>query len=72
MGHGPIEMVARQQLAKIADGSFRGRVEALLGLAGIRVNGESPWDIQVNDTRVFRRVLAQGTLGLGDAYMDGW
>jgi hypothetical protein len=27
---------------------------------------------QVNDERMFQRVLARGTLGLGEAYMNGW
>ncbi|KKW48006.1 MAG: Cyclopropane-fatty-acyl-phospholipid synthase [Parcubacteria group bacterium GW2011_GWA1_59_11] len=47
-------------------------VEGLLGLADVRVNGDRPWDLQVKDERVFGRVLRQGTLGLGEAYMDGW
>ena len=31
-----------------------------------------PWDIQVVDQRFFRAVLAQGSLGLGEAYQQGW
>lgn len=50
----------------------RQRVEALLELADIQVNGNRPWDIQVHDPRFFSRVLGQGTLGLGESYMDGW
>ncbi|GAB3726050.1 cyclopropane fatty acyl phospholipid synthase [Luteimonas pelagia] len=48
------------------------RVAALLDAAGVRVDGPRPWDIQVHDPRLYRRVLAQGSLGLGDAYIDGW
>jgi cyclopropane-fatty-acyl-phospholipid synthase len=44
----------------------------LLGLADIRVDGARPWDIQVHDPRFFSRVLASGTLGFGESYMDGW
>jgi cyclopropane-fatty-acyl-phospholipid synthase len=44
----------------------------LLGLADIRINGARPWDIQVHDRRFFSRVLASGTLGFGESYMDGW
>ncbi len=40
--------------------------------AGIRVNGGHPWDIQVYDSRLFSRVFWQGSLGLGEAYLDGW
>lgn len=45
---------------------------SLLEAADIRVGGKRPWDVQVHDERLYDRVLAQGTLGLGEAYMDGW
>lgn len=44
----------------------------LFATADILVNGTRPWDIRVHDQRFFRRVLASGTLGFGEAYMDGW
>jgi len=44
----------------------------LLEKADITVNGDKPWDIQVHDPRLWGRVLKQGNLGLGEAYMDGW
>jgi cyclopropane-fatty-acyl-phospholipid synthase len=44
----------------------------LLALADIRINGARPWDIRVHDPRFFSRVLASGTLGFGESYMDGW
>lgn len=40
--------------------------------AGIVFNGSNPWDIQVHDDRIYSRVMRQGSLGLGEAYMDGW
>jgi len=43
----------------------------LLAQAGIRIDGDAPWDIQVHDPEFYRRVLTRGTLGLGEAYMDG-
>lgn len=44
----------------------------MLATAGIKVNGPDPWDLQVHDNRFYKRVLSQGSLGLGEAYMDGW
>lgn len=44
----------------------------LLGHFDIKIGGDRPWDITVHDDRVFDRVLNQGSLGLGEAYMDGW
>ncbi len=45
-------------------------VELLVG-TGVRFNGQQPWDIQVRDDEVYRRILATGSLGFGEAYMDG-
>jgi cyclopropane-fatty-acyl-phospholipid synthase len=39
--------------------------------ADIRFNGDRPWDIRVHDPAVYRRILAQWSLGLGESYMDG-
>ena len=46
--------------------------QGLLEPAGIRLDGPNEWDVQVNNPDLFRRVLRDGTLGLGEAYMDGW
>ncbi len=44
----------------------------LLAQADIKANGERPWDIQIHDERFYNRVLRDHSLGLGEAYMDGW
>lgn len=44
----------------------------LLGHADVELDGSRPWDIRVNDPRFPGRVLAQGALGAGESYMDGW
>jgi cyclopropane-fatty-acyl-phospholipid synthase len=59
-----------QQPAPPSSGAPR-ILEELLGKADIRINGSRPWDIQVHRPRMWRRVLSQWTLGLGEAYMDG-
>ena len=45
--------------------------ERLLARADIRVNGDRPWDMQLIGPNVPERVLGQGTVGLGETYMDG-
>src|SRR5690606_25587826 len=50
---------------------FRHRVAHLLGYADVQIGGTRPWDLQVHQPRFFRRVLGQGSLGLGESYMDG-
>lgn len=44
----------------------------LFAEAGVTVNGPEPWDIHVNDERLYPRVVGRKNLGLGEAYMDGW
>jgi len=45
---------------------------SLMEAAGITVNGDKPYDIQVHDDKFFERVLHQTALGLGESYMDRW
>ena len=47
-------------------------VEGLLAQADVQVNGDRPWDLQVHDKGAYRRILAEGSVGLGETYMDGW
>ena len=47
-------------------------IEEMLAPIGIAVNGGNPWDMRVNDDRTFSEVLSRRTLGLGEAYMEGW
>ena len=48
------------------------RITELLGAADIRINGDRPWDPRIHTEAFYPRVMSQGTLGLGEAYMDGW
>ncbi|AHM59660.1 cyclopropane fatty acyl phospholipid synthase [Flammeovirgaceae bacterium 311] len=50
----------------------RQHVAKILSPAGIEINGPNPWDLQVHNEQFYSRVLQQGTLGLGESYMDGW
>lgn len=47
-------------------------MQELLDQAGIRINGNKPWDIRVHNPNFYRRVLAGGPLALGESYMDAW
>jgi cyclopropane-fatty-acyl-phospholipid synthase len=51
---------------------LRRHFERIVEPADIRLDGDRPWDVRVIDDRLFQRVLSHGTLGLGEAYMDGW
>ncbi len=47
-------------------------VRDLLALADIKVNGNRLWDIQVHNKKLYQRLIQEGSLGLGEAYLDGW
>ena len=44
----------------------------MLESADIQINGSRPGDIRVVNPQFFKRVLQEGSLGLGESYMDGW
>jgi cyclopropane-fatty-acyl-phospholipid synthase len=56
----------------MAHGRQEALVKEVLGRAGITIGGDSPFDMQVHDGRVYGRVVRDGVLGLGESYMDGW
>jgi len=47
-------------------------IESLLKYAGITINGNNAYDPQIHNEGFYNRVLRQGSLGLGESYMDGW
>lgn len=62
-----------QKLISVLDERRGGQlVRDLLAGAGVTVGGDAPWDIHVHDERLYTRVLRDGTLGVGEAYVEGW
>lgn len=57
--------------ASLVDTAPRQWVAGLLGRADIRICGERPWDMRLHDAAALDRALAEGNLGLGEAYMAG-
>lgn len=56
----------------IRDNEWYRIASEMLNRAGITINGPAPSDIQVKNPNFFKRVLQEGSLGLGESYMDGW
>ncbi len=56
----------------MASDSAERTIRQLLEMAGITINGNKPYDIQVHNPKFYRRVLSDHALGLGESYMDGW
>lgn len=47
-------------------------IKSLLSQAGITINGDAPYDIQVHNEALYKRILQNPALALGESYMDGW
>src|SRR3990172_4092662 len=47
-------------------------VEDILFPVDIAINGQRPWDIQIRNSQFYERVICDGSLGLGDSYVDEW
>lgn len=52
--------------------SAKSAVENLLSLADVKIGGDREWDIEVHNPDFFKRIMASGSLALGESYMDGW
>ena len=50
---------------------MKNKSEDLLAIAGIRINGSNPWDSTIRNNSFYSRVIAGGSLALGDSYMNG-
>jgi len=47
-------------------------IENYFAIADVQINGNRPWDIQVHNDKIYSRILAGGSLAMGESYMDGW
>lgn len=47
-------------------------IQKVIEPTGIVINGKNPWDIKVSNNDFYERVRKDGSLGLGESYMDGW
>ncbi|APE31998.1 cyclopropane-fatty-acyl-phospholipid synthase [Halomonas aestuarii] len=67
-------MTSDPRIGPIALPDTRARrvVERLLSGSGVTLNGDAPQDIRVLHPDFFSRILRQGSLGLGESYMEGW
>jgi len=52
--------------------NFKNWVNELLKPSGIGLDGKNPWDVKVLNPNFYNRALLQGSLGLGESYMNGW
>ena len=55
----------------LSNDNFKLIAKDLLSEADIKINGNRPWDIKVNDEKLYDCVLQNGSLGLGESYVEG-
>jgi len=46
-------------------------IHQIIAKADIEIGGSRPWDLQVHDDKFYARVVRDGSLGLGETYMQG-
>jgi cyclopropane-fatty-acyl-phospholipid synthase len=65
-------IATRKRMPSAEPNKARDACVELVAAAGITVGGSEPWDITVRDEQLWPRLLRDGSLGGGEAYMDGW
>lgn len=45
-------------------------VQDILAIADVKINGNRPWDIQVHNDKLYEKILAGGSIALGESYMN--
>lgn len=59
------------QVSPLSKSNSKNIVEDLFAQVDIQFNGPRPWDIQVHDEAFYDRLMRDGSLGLGESYMEG-
>jgi cyclopropane-fatty-acyl-phospholipid synthase len=44
----------------------------MLAAGGITIDGNKPWDPQIHNPKLYDRIFSDGSVGFGEAYMEGW
>ena len=56
----------------VKSNGYRDVLQEFLKPADVQLNGGRKWDIQVNNEGFYSKILAGGSLALGETYMEGW
>jgi cyclopropane-fatty-acyl-phospholipid synthase len=58
--------------ARAASRGPEATVRGLFEEVGVTIGGNEPHDPRIQDPRFYERVLREGSLGLGESYVEGW
>lgn len=56
----------------MASNPIKSLVQSHFNQARIAIDGAMPWDIRVYEPKFYQRLINDRSVGLGEAYMDGW
>lgn len=70
MLHSPTKLL--REAFDTGNGNAENFMRTIFDQAEIEVGGQAPHDIAVHDPRLYARVVRDGSLGFGEAYMEGW
>lgn len=51
--------------------NFKEQAARVLAEADIKINGKRPWDIKILNENIYKRIIDDGMLGVGEGYMAG-
>jgi cyclopropane-fatty-acyl-phospholipid synthase len=51
---------------------LKSNLRELLSFADVSIDGNNPWDIKVYNEAFYEKALADGSLGVGEAYIEKW
>jgi cyclopropane-fatty-acyl-phospholipid synthase len=52
--------------------NYKQKAANILSKADVTINGDKPWDIKVHNEEFYERIFREGSIAVGESYMDGW
>lgn len=73
-GNGSTFTLSSSEYAKLdkQEAKYRELAQKILDRCDIKIGGDRPFDLVVHNPLFYRRVINKGSMGLGEAFMDGW
>jgi cyclopropane-fatty-acyl-phospholipid synthase len=68
----PTERNTQPEFSKAKINKASDTLQRILDYAGVKISGDNPWDILVKNPKVYKHVLSEQSMGIGESYMKGW
>lgn len=67
-----VEASSQQSTTTVKNSTAKEVIQSWMEAIDVKPNGNRPWDIHIHNEKFYSRVLNQGSLGMGESYMDKW